>query len=108
MILLEVDANHVRNFFAAFLEPIAVLGYVGQAVFAGRFILQWYVSEKAGCSVVPKAFWYMSLVGSALLLVYACIKHEPVLFVGQLPGFVVYSRNLKLLSKAHAASSPPV
>jgi lipid-A-disaccharide synthase-like uncharacterized protein len=106
MCLLFVDAAVAsKGFFGSFLAPLALLGYVGQAIFAGRFIVQWYVSEKKKQSVVPRAFWYMSLVGSVLLLAYSILKHEPVLFVGQLPGFVVYTRNLVLLSKAKAAAS---
>jgi len=99
LLLLETAAAG-PGFFRSFLEPLALLGYLGQLAFSARFIVQWYASEKAKQSVVPKAFWYLSLIGSVILLVYACLEHQPVIFVGQLPGFVVYSRNLMLLARA--------
>ena len=106
MNLLVVDAVAPSpGFLESFLHPLVWLGFLGQAVFATRFLVQWWVSEKQKRSVVPKAFWYLSLGGSVLLLTYACIKPEPVLFVGQLFGFVVYSRNLVLLSKAAARAA---
>jgi len=99
LLLLETAADS-PGFLRSFLEPLALLGYLGQLAFSARFLVQWYVSEKTKQSVVPKSFWYLSLVGSALLLVYACLEHQPVIFVGQLPGFFVYTRNLMLLARA--------
>lgn len=104
LLLLEAGTES-KGFLLSFLEPLALLGYVGQAIFAARFIVQWYVSEKKKQSVVPKVFWYLSLAGSVILLVYACLVHQPVIFVGQLPGFVVYTRNLMLLSRASKLAS---
>jgi lipid-A-disaccharide synthase-like uncharacterized protein len=103
--LLAAPLNVVR-FLESFLHPFAVLGFLGQAIFAGRFLVQWYVSEKRRESVVPKAFWYLSLVGSVFLLVYAVLKPEPVIFVGQVPGVVVYVRNLVLLARSGSRISP--
>lgn len=99
-LLLLDTADSSFGFLRSFLEPLALLGYVGQLAFSARFLVQWYTSEKQKQSVVPKSFWYLSLLGSALLLVYACLEHQPVIFVGQLPGFVVYTRNLMLLARA--------
>jgi lipid-A-disaccharide synthase-like uncharacterized protein len=108
MTLLFLEAaSQSKDFLHSFLEPLALLGYLGNAIFAGRFIVQWYVSEKKKQSVVPKVFWYLSLVGSVILVVYACIKPEPVIFIGQVPGFVVYTRNLVLLSRSGKDLSPP-
>lgn len=72
-----------------------VLGFIGQAVFVGRFVLQWIYSEYKQRSVVPLAFWYASLIGGVLLLVYAIHKRDPVFIVGQAGGFLVYARNLQ-------------
>jgi lipid-A-disaccharide synthase-like uncharacterized protein len=72
-----------------------VLGFIGQAVFVGRFVLQWIYSEYKRRSVVPLAFWYASLIGGALLLLYAIHKRDPVFIVGQAGGFLVYARNLQ-------------
>ena len=75
------------------------VGILGQAVFAGRFVVQWTASEREGHSVVPGAFWWLSLVGSALLLAYAIALRDPVFVVGQSTGALIYSRNLMLRAR---------
>jgi lipid-A-disaccharide synthase-like uncharacterized protein len=74
-----------------------ILGFVGQTLFALRFLFQWWRSERAGQSVVPIEFWYLSVGGAALLLLYALHRRDPVFFLGQLTGFLVYFRNLHLI-----------
>lgn len=76
-----------------------VLGFVGQALFSMRFILQWLKSEREGCSVIPIAFWYFSLAGSLVLLAYAIHRADPVFILGQAGGIVIYLRNLYLISR---------
>jgi len=78
------------------IDPWLVLGFTAQGLFTARFLVQWVVSEKKRRSTMPKAFWYFSLVGSALLLVYAIHVRDPVFILGQSFGFVVYIRNLML------------
>jgi lipid-A-disaccharide synthase-like uncharacterized protein len=73
-----------------------VVGLVGQALFAGRFLVQWIASERAGRSIVPGVFWWLSLMGSALLLIYAIARRDPVFVVGQSTGALIYCRNLML------------
>jgi lipid-A-disaccharide synthase-like uncharacterized protein len=80
-------------------NPWSIVGFAGQAVFSLRFIVQWIQSERAGRSIVPIAFWYLSIVGSALLLIYAIYKRDLVFILGQSSGFFVYTRNLALLRK---------
>ena len=77
-------------------NPWVIVGFVGQAVFSARFMIQWVQSERAGRSIMPVAFWWLSLVGSALLLVYSVHKRDLVFILGQSAGFIVYSRNLAL------------
>ena len=72
-----------------------VLGLVGQAIFVGRFVLQWLYSEYRKRSEVPLAFWYASLLGGGILLLYAIYRRDPVFIVGQAGGFLVYLRNLQ-------------
>jgi len=76
---------------------ILVLGFTGQAVFGMRFIVQWLYSEKKRRSVIPMAFWYLSLTGSILLMIYAILRHDPVFILGQSTGFIVYVRNIRLI-----------
>jgi lipid-A-disaccharide synthase-like uncharacterized protein len=73
------------------------VGLFGQLMFTGRFIVQWLASEKAKRSVVPVAFWYFSILGSVIVLAYGIHKLDPVIILGQLPGTVIYSRNLWLI-----------
>lgn len=71
-----------------------VIGFVGQAFFSMRFLVQWIFSERQGKSIIPVAFWYFSLFGGATLLAYAIYKGDPVFIVGQGGGLLIYSRNL--------------
>ena len=77
-----------------------VFGLGAQLMFTARFVIQWIASERARRSVVPVAFWYFSLAGGIMLLAYALHRHEPVIVLGQLPGVVIYARNLWLIHRA--------
>ncbi len=87
------------------IDPWLVLGFAAQGLFTARFLVQWVVSERRKRSTVPKAFWYCSLGGSALLLVYAIHVRDPVFILGQSFGFVVYIRNLMLWRGGEAAGA---
>ena len=82
-----------------------VFGLLGQLMFTARFIVQWIASERAGRSVVPIAFWYFSIGGGLIVLAYGIQKLEPVIILGQLPGVVIYSRNLWLIHKGRRADA---
>lgn len=73
------------------------VGILGQAMFSGRFLVQWLASEFRRESVVPVAFWWFSLIGGGLLLAYAIWRRDPVFICGQVAGFLVYLRNLMLI-----------
>ena len=74
-------------------------GLLGNAAFASRFLVQWIASERAGDSVVPKAFWYLSILGSLILLIYALHMKNIVFTLAYLPNCVVYVRNLVLIRR---------
>ena len=76
-----------------------LFGFLGQFVFAMRFIIQWIVSEKKKESIVPLSFWYLSIGGGIILLIYAIYKKDPVFVLGQASGLFVYVRNLVLIMK---------
>ena len=76
------------------------VGFLGQALFTARFLIQWLASEKKRDSVVPVAFWWLSLLGGTALLSYAVFRRDPVIITGQGMGLFVYVRNLMLLNKA--------
>lgn len=70
------------------------IGFIGQALFSMRFLVQWLASERQRRSVVPAAFWVFSLCGGMTLLSYAIHRQDPVFIVGQAGGLLIYSRNL--------------
>lgn len=74
-----------------------VVGFLGQALFSMRFLIQWIMSERAKASVMPVTFWYFSLAGGIVLLSYAIHRWDPVFMLGQSMGLVVYARNLWLI-----------
>ncbi len=76
------------------------LGLLGQVLFTGRMLVQWLVSERAQRSVVPLAFWWMSLIGASMLLVYFIWRREPIGVLGQATGWFIYVRNLRMLHRS--------
>ena len=81
------------------------VGFGGQALFGGRLLVQWLISERRGQSVIPPSFWYLSLVGGTILVIYAVHREDPVFFLGQLGGVFIYIRNLHLISRERRAAS---
>jgi lipid-A-disaccharide synthase-like uncharacterized protein len=85
-----------------------LLGFVAQAFFTMRFVVQWLASERARRSVVPIAFWFFSLGGGALLFVYAIQRRDPVFIAGQGMGLFIYIRNLWLIANERKAAMSKV
>ncbi|MEW6167413.1 MAG: lipid-A-disaccharide synthase N-terminal domain-containing protein [Pseudomonadota bacterium] len=81
------------------------VGFGGQALFSLRFIAQWLSSEKAGRSVIPPVFWWLSLSGGLTLFAYALYRHDPVFALGQGAGVLVYLRNLYWLLRDRNAAT---
>ncbi|CUQ66141.1 lipid-A-disaccharide synthase N-terminal domain-containing protein [Candidatus Nitrospira inopinata] len=77
------------------------IGFLGQGLFFGRWVVQWILSEKRARSEVPISFWYMSLFGGLITLAYALYREDPVFIAGQGLGSVVYVRNLMLIHRAN-------
>ncbi len=75
------------------------IGFFAQGLFFMRFFVQWISSELKGKSVVPIAFWYFSLSGGTMLLIYAIHRKDPVFILGQGLGLIIYIRNLVLIKK---------
>ena len=83
------------------------IGFVGQALFTMRFVVQWIVSERAKRSLIPLAFWFFSIGGGSVLLAYALYRGDPVFIVGQAGGLVIYFRNLWLIYMEKRRADPP-
>ena len=75
------------------------IGFVGQAIFGGRFIVQWIATERKRRSVVPVSFWYLSLVGSVFLLAYSIHRQDPVFIAGFSLNLLIYLRNLYFIRR---------
>ncbi len=74
-------------------------GLIAQLIFTARMVVQWWASERAGRSVVPIAFWILSLIGGMMTLVYGLQRREAVIIIGQVLAVVIYIRNLMLIYK---------
>ena len=85
-----------------------MVGFLGQALFSARFIIQWFVSEKAKESIVPIAFWYFSILGGMTLLTYAIWRRDPVIICGQAAGLLIYARNLWFIHSKRARDADKV
>lgn len=96
--ILKEASHFVETFLRNDDVPmwLLILGSAGQAVFSLRFVYQWIYSSHHGESTLPAGFWIMSLSGSALIVLYGVIRHDPVLILGQSVGFGAYARNLFL------------
>src|SRR3954449_57483 len=83
---------------------LMVLGFIGNALFSMRFLVQWIASERQGESVIPVSFWYWSIAGSVLMCIYFIFRRDPVGILAYLPNSLIYIRNLMLIKKG---GSPP-
>ena len=101
-----VDLSHavgayLVDVFVTRLDWWVLLGFAAQGLFTMRFLVQWLASERARRSVIPVAFWYFSIAGGLLLLVYALYRKDAVFIAGQAFGVFVYLRNLYFVLRDH-------
>ncbi len=103
------DDQSSRGFWAILLNVSSpagfawvFLGFFGQVLFTGRMLVQWLHSERHRRSVVPPSFWWMSLVGASMLLIYFIWRKEPIGVLGQATGWFIYVRNLWLIHRPPA------
>jgi lipid-A-disaccharide synthase-like uncharacterized protein len=89
--------GYFYDVFVAKLDFWLVFGIAAQLLFTARFVVQWLVSEKLGRSVVPLAFWFLSMGGGLMLLVYGLVRKEPIIILGQGLAVFIYMRNLVLI-----------
>jgi lipid-A-disaccharide synthase-like uncharacterized protein len=75
------------------------LGMIGQLLFGVRFLVQWLYSEARGQSLIPPAFWYLSVAGGVIVLSYAIHQRELVFIIGESVTLVIFLRNLIMLRK---------
>ncbi|WP_340063714.1 lipid-A-disaccharide synthase N-terminal domain-containing protein [Ascidiimonas aurantiaca] len=97
------NSYDLNDFFKNESIPVwlILLGSIAQIIFTFRFVYQWLYSEKRKKSSLPMGFWLLSLIGASMILTYAIIRRDPVLFAGHALGIAIYTRNLFLLKKTH-------
>jgi lipid-A-disaccharide synthase-like uncharacterized protein len=97
--LSQSVGEYLYDVFVTRFDLWLVFGLLAQLVFTARFLVQWLASEKAGRSVVPMAFWFLSIVGGTMTLVYGIQRREPVIIMGQTLSIFIYIRNVMLIFK---------
>jgi lipid-A-disaccharide synthase-like uncharacterized protein len=100
--LMSLTAS--RRFLGLDWSALSAFGLLGNAIFTTRFLVQWIASERRGESVIPIAFWYLSIVGSLILCTYFAIQRDPVGTLAYVPNSFVYARNLYLIRKHRLAT----
>jgi len=98
-------SDYFYDVFVAKFDFWLAFGLIAQLFFTARFLVQWIASERAGNSVVPIAFWFCSMGGGLMTLVYGVVKREPVIIMGQLFATIIYVRNIMLIWKNHGTAS---
>lgn len=98
--------GYLHDVFVGNIDLGILIGYMAQAMFAMRFVVQWIASERAGRSVVPTTFWVFSIGGGIMLLGYAIYRKDPVFIIGQAFGVFVYLRNLQFVIRSGGQGAP--
>ena len=89
--LYQTAATHSSDLFWT------SFGFIGAGIFGIRFVVQWISSERQGHSVIPIAFWYCSLIGALISVLYAVHQQAwPLVLQTALP-MPIYGRNLYLV-----------
>ena len=97
--LSQAVSEYLYDVFVTRFDMWLVFGLLAQLVFTARFLVQWWASEQAGRSVVPIAFWFLSIAGGSMTLVYGIQRREPVIIMGQALSIFIYARNVMLIFK---------
>jgi lipid-A-disaccharide synthase-like uncharacterized protein len=92
----EISA-YLYDVFVARFDFWLAFGVVAQLLFTARFIVQWLASEREGKSVMPLAFWFFSMAGGLMTLIYGLVRREPIIIMGQALAIFIYMRNLMLI-----------
>jgi lipid-A-disaccharide synthase-like uncharacterized protein len=103
MDILYAAWAYIFDVFVVRLDWWVAFGFTAQALFGARFFVQWIASERVGKSVVPLAFWLLSISGGTLMVIYALYRRDPVFILGQSLGLFIYLRNLQLVLRERAS-----
>ncbi len=101
----QAISEYVYDVFVLKFDFWLLFGIVAQLLFTARFLVQWLASEKQGQSVMPLAFWYFSMAGGMMTLVYGIVRREPIIIMGQVLAVFIYLRNLILIFRNRGKAS---
>jgi lipid-A-disaccharide synthase-like uncharacterized protein len=114
LIIAVTRLGQEHRFLGLDWSYLMILGFIGNATFSTRFLVQWLASERQGKSVIPISFWYWSIAGSFMMFLYFLFRRDPVGILAYLPNSIIYIRNLMLIRKhkfaptaAAPSQSPP-
>jgi lipid-A-disaccharide synthase-like uncharacterized protein len=102
--LIQTLQGYLYEVFVVRFDAWAALGFLAQALFSARFMVQWIASERARRSVIPIAFWWFSIGGGILLFIYSLQRRDPVFIVGQGGGLLIYVRNVMFVLREQRAA----
>ena len=94
---------YLYDVFVGRFDLCVAFGIAAQMTFAGRFLVQWIESERAGRSVIPVSFWILSIVGGGMTLIYGFVRRDAIIILGQVLSNVIYVRNLVLIARNRRA-----
>ncbi len=80
-----------------------ILGWTGNLIFFSRFFVQWIATERRKQVVIPTSFWWLSLVGSILLLAYGIWQKDSVFIFAYAFTWIPYIRSLVIHYRSRAA-----
>ena len=101
--LVSLSHDLGNYFYDVFVQKFDIwfaFGLAAQMVFTARFLVQWIESEREGRSVIPVAFWVLSMVGGLMTLFYGFARRDAIIILGQILSLVIYSRNLVLIARS--------
>ncbi|PZO01630.1 MAG: hypothetical protein DCF30_06950 [Hyphomicrobiales bacterium] len=93
----QAVSDYLFDVFVLKFDFWLAFGIVAQLLFTARFLVQWLASEREGNSVMPLSFWYFSMGGGLMTLIYGIVRREPIIIMGQALAMVIYTRNLILI-----------
>ncbi len=89
------------NFIAKYFNFWVLVGFLGQFIFFMRFVVQWLASEKEKKVVIPMLFWYLSIIGTLVIMVYSIVRKDIVFSVASFLNFFIYARNVWIAKRTH-------
>ena len=100
MLVIQLSRDlgtYLYDVFVTRFDFWLAFGIVAQLLFGARFVVQWIASERAGRSVMPLMFWFFSMGGGVLTLIYGIARRDGVIIIGQALSVFIDLRNLSLI-----------